>query len=142
MLVSPAAPLRYGLPYFFFTPDLHFIPEIQRQAPGGIPSQLRAAKVYYARDIDRIQQEYDDAKGFGDGAAEEWRKGLHTKGKEVMTDAARWERWEGQMRLGSDLPQVLREYDLSSFPRYREGTQSRSAGASIPQPAVATNGKQ
>lgn len=142
ILVSPAASLRAGLPYIFLTPDLHFVPEIQRQMPGGIPSHLRVAKVYYNADIKTIIDDYEDVKSFGDGAAEEWRKGLHTKGKEAMNDAARWEKWEGQMRHGSDLSQVLREYDLSSFPNYLAEAQSRSAGVNGTQPSVGTNGEQ
>lgn len=109
--------------------------------PGGIPAHLRVAKVYYSKDVDAIMDEYNDANSFGNGAAEEWTKGLHTKGKEAMADAARWEKWEGQMRLGSDLTQVLREYDLSSFPRYLQEAQSKSAGVNGAQPVVAANGK-
>ncbi|KAI7292081.1 hypothetical protein KC352_g2384, partial [Hortaea werneckii] len=116
LLVSPAASLRFGLPYAFRTPDLHFVPEMTRQLPGGIPSHLRVAKVHYQDDVQTIQEEYEDVKGYGEGTAEEWRKGLVTKGKEAMADAARWEKWESQIRLGADLPHALREYDLASFP--------------------------
>lgn len=108
--------------------------------PGGIPSHLRVAKVYYNQDVELIVHEYDDAKEFGQGAAEEWRKGLSTRGKEAMADASRWERWESQMRLGADLALVLREYDLASFPRYLEESQGRSAGVNGAQPIMA-NGK-
>lgn len=112
-----------------------------RQLPGGIPSHLRVAKVYYNEDVHAIQEEYEDAKAFGDGAAEEWRKGLATKGKERMADAARWEKWESQMRFGADLAHALREYDLPSFPRHVEEIQSRSAGVNGTQPPPVTNGK-
>lgn len=142
ILVSHASPLRSGLPYSFLTPDLNFVPEIQRQAPGGIPSHLRVAKVYYKQDIETIVTEFESAKSFGDGAAEEWRKGLPMKGKEAMADAARWEKWEAQMRLGSDLAQVLREYDLSSFPNHLEEVHRRSTGSIGTQPAAISNGKQ
>ncbi|KAI6835137.1 hypothetical protein KC340_g5643 [Hortaea werneckii] len=127
LLVSPAASLRFGLPYAFRTPDLHFVPEMTRQLPGGIPSHLRVAKVHYQADVQTIQEEYEDVKGYGEGTAEEWRKGLVTKGKEAMADAARWEKWESQIRLGADLPHALREYDLASFPKYVEETQGKSA---------------
>jgi len=113
-----------------------------RQLPGGIPSHLRVAKVYYNRDVQAIQEEYEDVKGYGEGTAEEWRKGLSTKGKEAMADAARWEKWESQMRFGADLAHVLREYDLPSFPRYVEGLQGRSAGVNgVQPPPIVTNGK-
>ncbi|GAB1741409.1 hypothetical protein NU219Hw_g6642t1 [Hortaea werneckii] len=134
LLVSPAASLRFGLPYAFRTPDLHFVPEMTRQLPGGIPSHLRVAKVHYQADVQTIQEEYEDVKGYGEGTAEEWRKGLVTKGKEAMADAARWEKWESQIRLGADLPHALREYDLASFPKYVEETQGL---ANLPQPVYA-----
>jgi len=104
------------------------VPELYRQAPGGIPNHLRVSKVYYQGDITNILSELDTAKSLGDGAAEEWRKGLAEKGKLAMADAARWERWEASMRPGIDLLQVLREYDPSSFPVIqRLAAQSKSA---------------
>ena len=109
--------------------------------PGGIPASLRVTRRYYQPDSNNIIQEYENAKTFGDGAAQEWRNGLETLGKEAMADAARWEKWESQMQLGSDLSQVLREYDLSSFPKYTAEVQSRSAGASVTQLVAVTNGK-
>ena len=109
--------------------------------PGGIPASLRVTRRYYQPDSNNIIQEYENAKTFGDGAAQEWNNGLETLGKEAMADAARWEKWESQMQLGSDLSQVLREYDLSSFPKYTAEVQSRSAGASVAQLIAVTNGK-
>ena len=141
ILVSPAATLRLGLAYTFQTPDLHFVPEIQRSLPGGIPSHLRVAKVYYRPDVDHIVEEYEEIKGYGEGTADEWKKGLSNRGKEKMADAARWERWEQQMRYGADLAHVLREYDLSSFPRHVEEAQGKSAGVSSAPPAQVMNGK-
>lgn len=99
------------------------------------------AKVYFKRDVTSIVQEWEDAKDFGNGAADEWRKGLPTKGKEAMMDAARWEKWEGHLRLGSDLSQALREYDLSSFPKRGLGAQSRSAGMNGPHATPVVQGK-
>lgn len=67
-------------------------------------------KVYYRRDIDELQQEYEDAKEFGDAAAEEWVKGLPLNGKQQMADAARWERWEALHPPGTHPATTLREY--------------------------------
>ncbi|KAK0956256.1 hypothetical protein LTR91_022453 [Friedmanniomyces endolithicus] len=130
ILVSPAAALRFGLAYAFRTPDLHFVPEVQRQQPGGIPSHLRVAKVYYKPHVQDLLEEHDEIQGFGDGAAAEWQKGLATKGKDKMAEAARWERWEQQLHNRTDLACVLREYDLASFPRHLEAAQGRSARVS------------
>ncbi|KAF2769460.1 hypothetical protein EJ03DRAFT_327310 [Teratosphaeria nubilosa] len=124
--------LRLGLPHAFRTPDLHFVPDIQRHLPGAIPQHSGISKVYYQPDVDAIAAEFEYVKGYGNGAAEEWRKGLDTKGRERMADAARWEKWESQVGFGADLAQVLREYDLPSFPRYVAGTQSKATGVSPP----------
>ena len=67
-------------------------------------------KVYSQKHIDDLQQEHQNAMEFGDAAAEEWVKGLPLLGKQQMADAARWERWEAQLPLGSDISKVLREY--------------------------------
>lgn len=142
VLKSEAASLRAGLPYAFRTQDLHFVLEMTRQSPGGIPSHLRVAKIYYNRDVAAILHEWDDAKGFGDGAADEWRKGLPSKGKDTMSDASRWEKWETQPRLSSGPSHALREYDSASFPRYFEAAQSKSAGVKANHMPVASNGKQ
>ncbi|KAK4957161.1 hypothetical protein LTR10_005119 [Elasticomyces elasticus] len=132
ILVSPAAALRSGLAYAFRTPDLHFVPEVQRLQPGGIPSHLRVAKVYYKPHIQAIIEEHDEIQGFGDGAAGEWQKGLANKGKEKMADAARWERWEQQLHTPqrSDLGRVLKEFDLASFPKLLDRAAGRSTGVS------------
>ena len=67
-------------------------------------------KVYSQKHIDDLQQEHQNAMEFGTAAAEEWVKGLPLLGKQQMADAARLERWEASLPLGSDIPQVLREY--------------------------------
>lgn len=59
-----------------------------------------------------------------------------------MADSARWEKWEAGLRLGANLAQVLREYDLSSFPHLVQEVQSRSAEAKAAQSSATTNGKQ
>jgi hypothetical protein len=108
-VVSPVNPLRAGLPHAFCTPDLHYIPAtLQAQAAASIKGTM--FKVYSQKHIDDLQQEHQNAKEFGFAAAEEWVKGLPLLGKQQMADAARLERWEASLPLGSDIPQVLREY--------------------------------
>nr|POF26293.1 hypothetical protein CFP56_22442 [Quercus suber] len=117
ILQSKASSLRAGLPWAFRTADAHYVLDLVRQLPGGIPSHLHVNKVYYSRDVTAIVRDWDEVKEFGDGAAEEWRKGLPLKGKERMTDASRWERWESNLRPGLGLLDALREYHSASFPR-------------------------
>ena len=141
VLTSKAASLRNGLPHCFLTPDLHFVPDIQRTQPGGIPSHLRVAKVYYAADVQHIVEEQNDAISFGAGAAEEWKKGLPARGKEAMADAARWEQWEGQMPPGTDLSQLLSEYDAPPSTSVGQAYSSAAVPNGM-QPTMAMNGKQ
>ncbi|KAF2169857.1 hypothetical protein M409DRAFT_20271 [Zasmidium cellare ATCC 36951] len=133
------APLRNGVTHGFRSQDHHFATESLRLL-ANIPANLRFSKMYYKPELDAIKDEAELAKTLGEGAADEWRKGLVAKGKEAMADCARWEKWELNMRAGTDLAQVLREYDLSSFPRLVQDAQSRSAGVNGTQPPVAANG--
>jgi hypothetical protein len=117
------------------------VPDIQRTQPGGIPSHLRVAKVYYAADVQHIVEEQNDAISFGAGAAEEWKKGLPTRGKEAMADAARWEQWEGQMPPGTDISQLLSEYDAPPSTSVGQAYSSAATPNGM-HPTMATNGKQ
>jgi hypothetical protein len=137
-----AAQLKLGMSHAFRNEEYHFVTETVRQLPSGIPGNLRFFKVYYQPDLDAIKSEETSAQLLGDGAVEEWRKGLFSKGKDAMADSARWEKWESQLRLGANLAQVLREYDLSCFPHHVQDTQSRSAGVNGPQSSMTTNGKR
>ena len=125
----PAAPLTRGLPYAFRTPDGHFVPDHIRQSPNGVPAQFRLQKTFYRKDVDNITAEVDEVNSFGDGAADEWRKGMTQRGKDAMADSSRWERWEGTMPLGKVFAEVLREYDLASFPHLLEQQQRQQRQA-------------
>jgi hypothetical protein len=145
----PAAPLTRGLPYAFRTPDAHFIPDHIRQSSNGLPVQTRLHKTFYTKDVDNITEEVEEVNSFGDGAADEWRKGMTQRGKDAMADSSRWERWEGSMPLGKALAEVLREYDLASFPRLLEQQQHQQrqvtgqyAHVNGALPAPPFNGKQ
>jgi hypothetical protein len=120
---------------------MQFVPDQVRQLPGGIPGNFKFSKVYYTADLRKILDEEARAKTLGDAALDEWRKGLLDAGKALMSDSARWEKWELQMRPGTDLAHMLREYDPSSFPRYFGKVQSRSAGLNGLQLPLAANGK-
>ena len=142
LLQTLAGAIRGGLPYCFFTPELHFVPEIQRTQPGGIPAHLRVAKVYYKPDVWKLVNEQSNAINLGPGAAEEWKKGLITRGKEAMADAARWEQWAALMPQGIELSKVLREYDVPSFSASPGLPYSNSVVQHTLQPTTIVDGKQ
>lgn len=99
---------------------------------------VQLSKVFYMPDVEQILTEFENAVDLNSG--EEWRKGLHDKGKEAMADAARWEKWESQLLRGSDPAQMLREYDPDSFPGYMEDKR-RSVNIHHQPPAVIEHGK-
>ncbi|KAK4560646.1 hypothetical protein LTR86_005224 [Recurvomyces mirabilis] len=140
VLTSPGGPFRAGLSYAFQTMDMNFVGDTQRQTPVGIPSTLRASKVYSKTDVQHILAEAEETKAYGAGVADEWQKGLAAKGKQSMTDCARWERWEASFSQGRDLSQVLRESDpqVSSLPV--ENDNSKSAGVSSAESLVTFHG--
>lgn len=93
----------------------------------GIPGYLRLMRTYHKRDLDAITSEFEEVRAYGQGTADEWRKGLAQTGKDAMTDASRWERWEHNLPLGTVLADLLKEYDPSSFPRYAERLQQQAS---------------
>ncbi|KAK3722206.1 hypothetical protein LTR37_002639 [Vermiconidia calcicola] len=131
--------LRPGLPSILLTEENHYISETQRQIAA--QTMPKALKEYYHRDLQILAEEANDAEDFGEGAAAEWKKGLPTRGKEAMSDASRWEKWEAQLPFGSDLSRVLREYDPVDFSRRPEQSQSSPGTRSLTQPATAANGQ-
>ncbi|KZL65077.1 F-box domain containing protein, partial [Colletotrichum tofieldiae] len=50
-------------------------------------------KLYSASSIESAKKELQAARGLGTAAVEEWLKGLEARGKELRSDASRWERW-------------------------------------------------
>ncbi|KAK5174393.1 uncharacterized protein LTR77_001473 [Saxophila tyrrhenica] len=128
--------LKNGITHIFLTPQSHYISETQRTSKEGIPHNLQATKVYRKSDFENIHMEFEDAKRLD--AAEGWTQGLPKRGKDLMSDAARWEVWEKKLPPGQQISQVLREYHPSSFPHYHN--RIKSAGTDVGRPAVATNG--
>ena len=80
-----------ALSFVFLTSELHVIPAATLQ--NGAPSGLQIAKHFYNPHIEGIKQEFEDVKAMGSAAAEEWLKGLDSRGKERKNDGLRWERW-------------------------------------------------
>lgn len=100
-------------------------------------------RTYHKRDLEAITSQFDEVRAYGEGTADEWRKGLAQTGKDAMADASRWERWENNLPLGTVLADLLREYDPTSYPRHVERLQQQavvlSGGQTTPQ---VPNGKQ
>jgi hypothetical protein len=109
----------------------------------GIPGHLRIMKTYHKRDLAAITSQLDEVKAYGEGTADEWRKGLAQTGKDAMADASRWERWEHSLPLGTVLGELLKEYDSASFPCYFEAMREQAAAVKgMYTTAPVMNGKQ
>ncbi|KAI9838695.1 MAG: hypothetical protein M1819_005009 [Sarea resinae] len=84
-----------ALPFALVTPSLHLIPSISLQN-STTPPTLQMTKLYYKPHIESIKNQLNEVKSLGPATAEEWMKGLEGNGKEKISDAARWERWEAK----------------------------------------------
>ncbi|KAF2724406.1 hypothetical protein K431DRAFT_309982 [Polychaeton citri CBS 116435] len=104
-----AAEIRLGLPFAFRTPALHIIPRPS-------DNSLRANKIYYREHASKLQKELEEAEAYGEGAAEEWKKGLAKIRADAEADALKWEAWEKVQGPEAALSDVLQSYDTSSFP--------------------------
>ncbi|KAL7942376.1 hypothetical protein V8C42DRAFT_154782 [Trichoderma barbatum] len=114
LLLSTSNPsfILPGLPMVFLTPDVNVIsPQAMRNAP--VPTDVQLTKVYWPSQVESLQSELEEVKRFGVAAAEEWIKGLDSRGTKAIHDASRWDRWYlsggvHQMRIHSSSTQSVR----------------------------------
>lgn len=81
-----------GLPMVFITAKMHVIaPQVLSVVTS--PGKTQITKVFLGAHVEEIRLEFETVKGLGRAAAEEWVKGLDARGKKLLVDASRWERW-------------------------------------------------
>lgn len=90
---SVPSPLMAALPFIFLTAELHVVASTTLQQ-GQPPTNMQIGKYFYKPHVEDIKQEFFKVKALGSGTAEEWIKGLETRGKDRQLDLVRWERWE------------------------------------------------
>ncbi|OBT61325.1 hypothetical protein VE03_09541 [Pseudogymnoascus sp. 23342-1-I1] len=103
---SVPSPLMAALPFIFLTAELHVVASTTLQQ-GQPPTNMQIGKYFYKPHVEDIKQEFFRVKALGSGTAEEWIKGLETRGKDKRLDLVRWERWEssgGLQRMRSKEP--------------------------------------
>ncbi|EXV01205.1 F-box-like domain protein [Metarhizium robertsii] len=88
---TPSA-LLPGLPMVFLSQENHVVPPHVLVSTTSL-SHAQPIKVFWNEQIENIKSAFEDAKGLGPAAAEEWIKGLGQEGKRCLADVARWERW-------------------------------------------------
>lgn len=82
-----------ALPFIFLTAELDVVASTSLQQ-GQPPANIQYGKYFYKPHVEDIRQEFFKVKALGSGTAEEWIKGLETRGKDKRLDLVRWERWE------------------------------------------------
>ncbi|UNI15219.1 hypothetical protein JDV02_001774 [Purpureocillium takamizusanense] len=94
IFLSNATPsfLVTGLPMVFMSAQMHVIaPQVLSIVTS--PGKLQITKVFLPSHVEDIRHEFEAVKSLGRAAAEEWVKGLDARGKKLLVDASRWERW-------------------------------------------------
>ncbi|KAI1459417.1 hypothetical protein F4805DRAFT_421500 [Annulohypoxylon moriforme] len=94
LLLSSSIPslLISALPFVLITHEMHMISPDMLQK-GLVQPDLQVTKIYLPEQIERLKQEFLSVKSMGGATAEEWLKGLETRGKELLNDLMRWEKW-------------------------------------------------
>ncbi|KAK1989485.1 hypothetical protein LZ30DRAFT_576116, partial [Colletotrichum cereale] len=94
LLLSSTTPssLMPVLAHVFVTNELQVLPS---SALASVPvhRNIEPTKLYSVLSIESAKKELSAAHDLGAAAVEEWLNGLNTRGKELMSDASRWERW-------------------------------------------------
>lgn len=108
---------------------------------GNISPQMSVTKIFWPDHLEQVKQELEAAKLLGSAAAEEWLKGLGTRGTEILADASRWEKWVlsggvHQMRsLTSSLTSPLQQIGNSTIHTARIVTGSDKSAQHVAKPA-------
>ncbi|KAK5987659.1 hypothetical protein PT974_11791 [Cladobotryum mycophilum] len=94
LVLSSSTPyfLLSGLPMVVLTSELCTIPP-QAIRTGSIPLNTHLSKVFWQEHLEKIKAELEAVVKLGTAAAEEWNKGLETRGKGILADSSRWEKW-------------------------------------------------
>ncbi|MCJ1246265.1 hypothetical protein MMC30_003471 [Trapelia coarctata] len=87
-----------ALPFAFISPGENFVTSHALKTANG-PIEVQLTKVYWKPHIEKIKRQYQEALELGSASAEEWVKGLESKGRELLNDSARWEQWEAKGAL-------------------------------------------
>ncbi|KAI1104145.1 hypothetical protein F4804DRAFT_307962 [Jackrogersella minutella] len=145
LLLSSSVPslLMSALPFALITNDMRTISPDALQK-GLIQPDLQVTRIYLSEHVERLKQEFLSVKAMGGATAEEWLKGLEPRGKELLNDQMRWEKWAStgggvaqmQVQLSTDsIPSTTilgskgqASMDVSSLP-----PRSHSSSTSVPK---------
>jgi len=129
-----------ALPSVLLTEDTDVLSPGAFQSGHGL-SDVKLTKLFYTSHVEELKEEFAAVKSMGLATAEEWRKGLEDRGKELRGDASRWEKWESaggvsQMRKTQVKSPHNTSYDGAPLGApskvSHDGKARSSTGASIP----------
>ncbi|KAI0379707.1 hypothetical protein F5Y04DRAFT_112926 [Hypomontagnella monticulosa] len=94
LLLSSSMPslLISALPFVLVTSETVIISPDALQK-GAVRPDLQVTKIYLSDHIEALKQEFLAVKSMGGATAEEWLKGLEARGKDLLSDSMRWEKW-------------------------------------------------
>ncbi|KAI8956793.1 hypothetical protein F5Y11DRAFT_133057 [Daldinia sp. FL1419] len=92
LLSSTPSFLTSALPFTFITDKKQIIsPGALRK--GVAQPDMQVTKIFLSEHVEKLNREFLSAKAMGGATAEEWLKGLEARGKELLNDTIRWEKW-------------------------------------------------
>ncbi|KAI1407478.1 hypothetical protein F5Y13DRAFT_126315 [Hypoxylon sp. FL1857] len=139
LLLSSSVPslLRSALPFVLITSEMDTISPDALQK-GLVQPDLQVTKIYLSEHVEQLKQEFVSVESMGGATAEEWLKGLEARGKELLNDSMRWEKWTStggvaqmQIQLSPDnVPSVVVAADKGVIPADVSSLASRSHSSS------------
>ncbi|KAJ4372117.1 hypothetical protein N0V83_003890 [Neocucurbitaria cava] len=135
LLFSAASALRPALPFALITKDHNYVTAYTLQS-ATTPADVEIGKYYYKEHVAQITQELDDAIRLGPAAAEEWSKGLDTRGKERMKIAENWERWEVKHQWWEEHQEQRATSAAPSLTATSHKEPSKSPTRQMPSPVI------
>ena len=107
-----------ALPFAFISPGENIVTSHALKIANG-PIEVQLTKLYWKPHIEEIKRQYRDVLELGSASAEEWVKGLESKGWERFNDVGRWEQWEakgGLIKVNSRPSSKARSFALKKAP--------------------------
>lgn len=94
LLLSSSMPslLISALPFVLITGETVVL-SLDALQKGVVQPDPQVTKIYLSDHAEALKQEFLAVKSMGGATAEEWLKGLEARGKYLLSDSMRWEKW-------------------------------------------------
>ncbi|KAL1841490.1 hypothetical protein VTJ49DRAFT_6981 [Mycothermus thermophilus] len=109
-----------ALPFVYLTQDCDVF-SAPTYEHGLTEPTSRATKLFLKSDVEALEAEFRQVLAMGQGTLNEWLKGLNGRGKELLQEAFKWEKWEfsgGTFKMRALLyPGLKQKHENSATPR-------------------------